>query len=571
MGMDNPVSNATPPQLPVVARIDPMPTSTGSGRRRRIFAHLLLIVILAPSAGWVVLDRSVWPFDQAWYGEVSVDLYAALGDGAKAWMDAMGTALPSKPPGIAWLGQWFVPVGLALGRIETALLASVLLCQFGTLVLVYRTGRLLAPDRPLIAMVGSLMVGASPLFVGMSHNYFAEPLQTFAVAWVFYITSRGPGASRVRLMAELIAVAAVGMLAKTTTPIYCLLAGLLCIVWMIRSRRPDVRRAWRSVVLDWGALVFSLALAACAVVWFWQNAESVLRHAKLSSMGDVALHYGSDRPFLEKLSFWCRGLQQCFLLEPMVWVLAAGAVLASVLYGARIRSGRPHRRGPIEFVALVALAQIVAVVCVFSLSINEETRYLLPLAVPIGIVLMWTLAQFPDWSLASVWCVLLGGQWACVFLQAFGGIAPQPTLTHWLVPVERDARRSQELARVVEATSNHRIRNRINVIGVEYPWFNANSASFYAAKAALAGVPRCRYTSLGYAEADAEAAWERLVTGINAPYFVTIAQDYQIAKDTFNSVSLPILQRALGDPAFNPVPFVSECGVLVFRRDEVAE
>ncbi len=157
--------------------------------KRRILPYLILIIVMAPSAVWVALDRSVWPWDQAWYGEVSVDLYGALGQGLDVWTEAMRNALPLKPPGIAWLGQWFVPIGLALGRIEIALMASILLCQLGTLALVYRTGRLLAPDRPLIAIVGSLMIGSAPLFVGISHNYVAEPLQTFSVAWVFYIAS----------------------------------------------------------------------------------------------------------------------------------------------------------------------------------------------------------------------------------------------------------------------------------------------------------------------------------------------------------------------------------------------
>ena len=531
----------------------------------------MLVALVLPSAAWISLDRTVWPFDQAHYGEVTVDLYRALSNPDGQWLEGMRKAVGFKPPGIAWLGQWVVPAGQWGGSIETALLGSVLLCQLGTLILVFSMGRRLLPDRPLIAMTGAVLIAAAPLFVGMSHNYFAEPLQTFAVAWVFHIATRGPGSSRVRLLAELIAAAALGMLAKTTTPLYCLLAGLLGIIWMIRSRRPDARRAWGAVIVDWGALASSLVFAACAAVWFRQNAKRVIEHVQIASSGDASLLYGSIRPFLAKLQFWASAMQRSYWLEPLMWMLLTSAAVALVLRGVGMSVGRRRPFGRIDFVAVAALIHVVAVICILSMSINEENRYLVPLVVPVAVLIMWTLSQFPSWSLASVVLAMAAGQWGLVHLQAFGWIDRQPTMTHWLIPLERDARGSDELARVVQATATDETRGRINMIGVEYPWFNANSASFYAAKAALSGVPRCYYTSLGYAEDEVEAAWHRLLTDINAPFFVTIARDHRPPSDPLNRVSLPIMQRVELDERFVPQAFPSELGIVVYRRTDGPE
>ena len=249
-----------------------------------------------------------------------------------------------------------------------------------------------------------------------------------------------------------------------------------------------------------------------------------------------------------------------------MWALAASATAALVVRITGRLRGHCRCTPQLDLLAGTSVLHIAAVICVLCFLVVEETRYLLPLVVPLAILQMWTLAQFPDWSLASAWCVLLGGQWVCVFLQAFGGIAPQPTMTHWLIPLNTDSRRSDELTRLVKSTSKPEIQGRINVIGVEYPWLNANSASFYAAKAALSGTPRCYFTSLGYAETDVEAAWTRLLESIKPPYFISVGEDHRPPSDAFNAVSLPILERVGTDPSFTRELFDSDFGITVFRR-----
>src|SRR5207253_1842232 len=78
-----------------------------------------------PSIVWAFLDRSIWPWDPAWYGEVSADLWATLRTDAGNWGTAMAHAFGAKPPAVAWLGQFFIPLGGALGGDSTVLLLSI--------------------------------------------------------------------------------------------------------------------------------------------------------------------------------------------------------------------------------------------------------------------------------------------------------------------------------------------------------------------------------------------------------------------------------------------------------------
>jgi hypothetical protein len=70
--------------------------------------YLLIVGLLTPSFFWIAQDYHVWPWDQAWYGEVSVDLCFWLTHSAYTWLATMADGLDLKPPGVVWIGQFFV-------------------------------------------------------------------------------------------------------------------------------------------------------------------------------------------------------------------------------------------------------------------------------------------------------------------------------------------------------------------------------------------------------------------------------------------------------------------------------
>ena len=45
---------------------------------RRLVPVLVAVVLVLPSVVWIAIDRSIWPWDPSWYGEVSIDLWATL-------------------------------------------------------------------------------------------------------------------------------------------------------------------------------------------------------------------------------------------------------------------------------------------------------------------------------------------------------------------------------------------------------------------------------------------------------------------------------------------------------------
>lgn len=533
---------------------------------RGAIALALIVLAIVPSAIWIACDRSVWPWDQAWYGEFSVKLYRTLKTQREAWVEHMLNASPTKPPAITWLGQFFVPLGRRFGHIETGLLLSVLLAQLGTLILIYRMARHLAPNRPMIHVAACLFVASAPLFIGMSQSYLAEPFQTMAVAWVYCIAARGPLQSRLLQAAELIAAATFCMLTKTTTPLYCLLPGIVGIVWLFRRRPSERGRNWAAFLGSIPALIGAGVLVIAAIAWYTRNYTHVLHHVRIASSGEISLLYGQQRPFLEKTALWAKAMQQCFMLEPIVWIVAAGLVVAILVRIDRRFRHIPGGNKLVDLLALLAAMHAGVVMTAFSLAIPEETRYLLPTIVPLVVLVIWTLAQIPDRSFAAVTCVLLAGQWTINHLQAHGHMAHRPDVTPWLIPAETDAGRHDEIVRLVRSTIVEDLRGQMNVVGVDYPWLNQNSCEFFAVQATLEGFPECCYTSLGFAETDTDRAWNRLLNDLKSPYFVSVEASRRPPSDSFNVVTESILERVKMDKHFTRVPFESRFGLMVFKQ-----
>ena len=61
----------TIPALPWAARVRAIEI-------RRVVPAGVGLVLILPSVVWAFLDHSIWPWDPAWYGEVSADLWATL-------------------------------------------------------------------------------------------------------------------------------------------------------------------------------------------------------------------------------------------------------------------------------------------------------------------------------------------------------------------------------------------------------------------------------------------------------------------------------------------------------------
>ncbi len=524
----------------------------------------MAVFLLLPSLHWLWRDVAVWPWDPAYYGMESVDLWHALTHDFSAWPAQMINAFGAKAPGIAWFGQFFVLIGGALGKtVEFGLLLSVLLVQAASLILTYRFLSILS-GRTAIAWVGVVFMAAAPLFIAMSHQFFVEPMQLFSVTLFYWLAASSNRMRRFDIALYLVLAFSFAMLAKITSPLYCALPGCITLYDFLKARK-------KSPPLPVGgrlALGLTAGLLLCGVIgWYAHNYGAIREFAAQASSGDVALNYGHRGRLSSKLGFWLDCLQQN---NGLVWVLIVIGLLIMAGSGLSIAAARRKRSiifDRFDWVALAALLHNVAILILFSLSINEDNRYLLPLLPSLTVMVAWGVARMPVKYECASWLAVavLLVQWGLVHAQAHGYIKPLPHIAYWIIPVQRDDARMRTDEKIIAATCAPDTAERMNIVGVELPWLNANTIGFYNSKAMLQSGPHCNYTWLGYAETDTTKAWQRLKS-LNIAYYIALAPDPAEKPDAFNLVSLPILQKIQKDRLFKPVAFASSSGVMLFRN-----
>lgn len=139
-------------------------------------------------------------------------------------------------------------------------------------------------------------------------------------------------------------------------------------------------------------------------------------------------------------------------------------------------------------------------------------------------------------------------------------------LSHWLYSINTSSKDKQSLTTLVDATCSKEEKERYNIIGLELPELNANSAEYFSAKQLLKQNFRCYYTSLGYAEKDPAKAWQRLLD-LNINYFVTLQPSLNSKPaDPFNQVTLPILDRVQKSAKFKLQSSIDDKSVLLYKQ-----
>ena len=504
---------------------------------------LLALAVLCPGLLWIAADRAVWPWDQAWFGAQTIALYETLRHEPLRWPSALMAATPLKPPAAAWIGQLFVPVGLWLRSVDRGLLLSVWLTHAAVLVVVFRALMELSAGRAPIAAAGALTVAAAPLFVALSTQYLAEGTQTLAVAWFVLIMAAAPRWGRARTLAHLLAAASFAMLAKTTSPVFCLVPGTIALAGALTRGGAETiphTQGRRSARWLWAG---AIAIALMTGAWYATNVEMVLLHARTAAFGAVAEHYGSRQRFLAAFRSWSALVHAAYFLTP---VAAALATLAAFAAARRWRAASAYG-GRLDRAAAACLLQIVVVLGVFAASPNREPRYLealLPLA---AVVIAWVAAA-ARWA-APLVIGLLAVQLALVQTQALGlwpgrpRMAAARRIVSQLIAPGGDAGPAATLAAIVERTCPPG-SGATHFVGVDVLTLNGHSLTYAAGKQRLMGrAGSCRYDSAAFAPVESvEAA---LTAG---------AHEYWIA----------------ADPHVYPVPgyhaFLNESAPVVFRR-----
>src|ERR1043166_5088911 len=272
----------------------------------RISPVLVIGLLIAPNAIWIVQDQHVWWWDQSVYGYWTLRLWFARDGGLSHWVDANLHAFAVNPPLIGWLGQWFVPLSYITGDVEAAILFVNLSAVAGTLVLVY----LLA--RPLGAgisdgLVASLVCGGSALYVGLVHQFMGETVLAFSAAAMIFGAFGAEQRSAARTLAIAVLTTALALLSKAASVTF-VLPMLTYTAVAIAVKRSRIRLSAGPADIAFLILAGSTAIAASA--WYYTNWQHVAGHFAAATVGKDALPYGNAIHLPTKLRFWISSLAQ---------------------------------------------------------------------------------------------------------------------------------------------------------------------------------------------------------------------------------------------------------------------
>jgi hypothetical protein len=560
--------------------------------RSVLMPPLVGALLVLPSFVWAALDRSIWIWDPAWYGAGSIDLWATLRNSPERWASAMVHAFGVKPPAIAWVGQFFVPLGGTLGSDQAALLFSVVLMQAVSVTLVYIVGRRLAGGRIIPALCGALLTASAPLFVALSHSYFVEPIQTTSVSWVLFIMVSARRWHVSLTVAQLIAAISLGLLAKLTTPLYVAAPACVGLLFSVSAVRIQARSRWWLEKRFSVSAVLATALACATAAWYDTNFHATWRQARLAAGSTL---YGTEGPFVSKLDFWFHRLGDALFLP--YFDAALGALLVG---GAAVLVVRRHehqfRASSYPVLALLGSIGVpIAALISLAAQVNQDDRFLLPVVPALAVALVAILTLIDVRIVAGLLASLFAGQFALTTLQSFDSgkpaalaysrvslpaeipkhLRPAPlTYSRLHQPVGKSGF-ATELDRVVRLTCTNSTGGRINMVGTNYPWLNYSTLQMLAfAKFAEDG-RRCHYTALGD-DTDANGAWQKL-RRLKSPFYVTV--DYGNPRnplprdlvaetnltDVFNRINVAVLRRVTRSGLYTVVPGSRRRGLVVLR------
>lgn len=520
------------------------------------------MLLVAPSLLWLAWDRTPWRTDQAWYGEVAVDLWWTLTRQPGNWWGLMMGAFGIKAPAISWLGQFLVPLGQWMGNVDDALLLLPCAAALSTVHLWFGIGCTLWSGDARGGWICAGLGAGSPLFIGLSHQFFVETLQLLGVTGIYWLALHGPAMPRLRLALRGVLAVCFLVSVKVTSLAFCFLPAAMIAWHLICSPQPWLGTRTRARAADAGVLALVLILTIPTALWYVRNFDALRDFVSFAAQSESSLSYGSRPEFFPKWNFWLSGVHREFF-QPIVGFTVVPAALLLGVFSFR---GSKSQATTGRALAVVAAVQGGLVLQGFALQIPEVTRYALAVLVSALIPLVVLLGCGPRRGVAAFVLVLAAIQWGWSHGVALRALPSGPRPSEWLWAADSDPDRQRTLDRLVNATTNPKTAYRYHVNGYELPWLNANNLAFHAAKASLSSGIRAYYTSLGFMAKDPAAALAR-VHAMEAESFISIDVRFQPPQPNFlNQVARDVLDAIRRDPRYVQVPFSSGHNIVLYRR-----
>jgi hypothetical protein len=508
--------------------------------------YVLLFSLIIPTIIWDSINKSIWKWDQSWYGEVSISLYYNATHSFSNWLPSMLNAFGIKAPGIAWLAQFFVPIGYYIG-FDRGLLLLIVITDLLILFFSYKINLLITCDNN-IAFIGSLFIASTPLFVGLSHQFLVEPLQLLAVVLIIFVLSKKDKWSKYDQIIGLVITISFSMLIKISSPIYLLIPAILIIYNIINSPSENIKQYFLNKKSNIIIYLIGLIMLLSAAWWYVINGKNSFEFAQSSASGRISLLYGTRLPFINKLIFWIHSFLTGFFVYGILIVLGAVVLLGLfTFYNNKLYLTNAN----INYYITMSIVSIGAGLVAFAFQVNNDDRFLLPFLIYLSILLCCLLCYIKSALIRNVILSILLIQYCVINGYSLGVIKIKTrNFSNWVIPVSLDGSVKAKTKAIIKYTCTTRTQGRYNIVAVDYCWLNGNSLNYYCRQYQLETGFLCNYTFLGWAETDERKAWNRIIA-IKPVYFIfpshLVSDPGEIP---FNAVSAKIIEKVKNSDLF---------------------
>ncbi|MBX7144471.1 MAG: glycosyltransferase family 39 protein [Oligoflexia bacterium] len=504
-------------------------------------------MVVVSGLSWMLLDQREWIWDQAWYGEVTLRLHFAAIGGAREWLTELLLGMRTKAPGLAWIGQFFVPLSSHVGGIEHALLVVNLLALLLSCWLVY-----LAVSRDTgnaeAALIAGFALVSMPMVVALSHEYMVETLQLLSVSALIWATSmsRAEGTH----WHLLILIVVFGLSVKISTPAYMVAPAILMATNRRKPRRP----------VKWAIVVVGI-FVGLVLAWYYLNFKVAFETAMRSASGDVAQYYGKHRPYIEKLSLWALAAFRGFGLPLLFVGLRIGAVFLGRVSCKEFQNlFQPYT------LQSCAILELVLVMLIAAGQVNEDFRYLNALGPYVAYLFGFVWYRADAFRIRVVLLLALIVQHSILSQVTFGS----HTFLRQIIPVHSmgGANTGQAWARqfINEVCMPH--SKKVVLVASDLPELNIEHLQFSCSAAALSRDIRCAcdFRSIGWKPESFENV-RKVIYQVNADYILISGRATFGEFAWLNQTTPQVRTWAYASPdEFEELPFKFSPYVAVFRR-----
>jgi hypothetical protein len=526
---------------------------------------VVALALVLPNVIFALLDKGIWSGDPLGYCMHSIGLYRSLFSNRYQWLSGMFVGY--KAPLLIWVGQVSVAIGHWTGMMKPSLLAIPVTAFLLAVYLTYRGMELHFGSR-LIALCGSLIVASSPLVSGLANGFWIEPLQVAVVAWFIYALAKVKDWPFIDAVVYLTIATSIALLAKVSSPLYVVVAGIALTVSIIKKPLPS-SLSGRELTLLIGAFCFLLPTA----VFYSYNWARLTEFARFAATDPM---FGGEAP---RLGLWHQYVSNGLFL-PLVYTCATIVLFV----GAFVLIKRKNW-GELRLAIMVTLAQIAIFFFAWMRSINVDPRYFAPALPYFSLLMCWSVFVIGNQTLKRITVCVFALQWA--FNSAFiFGLVSTASPYGMVRSINRTTSPNAEILRDLislaskDASIIFDTDPELNCLELQYELAEKKPLSNWDRStldlSAFFGLQRQQIdTSL----LRVDSVWEQLLK--YAPdYYITWASradheklDAEVKRiDKYSAATVPIrwavADRVINSGLFIKVPFDKHPELLVFKRIE---